>query len=242
MLTVSQIRTTGEAQFRYLTIWMSVSEVSIQTSERDDRRETRKRERHAERRRLIMQSARSLLVLQGIENFTVAQVAAVASVSKPAVYYYFDSKEDLVYALALEVLVAEHDQLDRVVNDATSAVDALVALVHTRIDFYLHDRDSFRILHVWGPMLGLQVRLESSPQHVALFGLVTRVAARLSVEQEQKRVPSRVETVKVPELAWAMSQGIIAMTVLGPTRERDLARASELRDGACRWLLDSLVR
>jgi TetR/AcrR family transcriptional regulator len=221
---------------------MSVSDVSIQTSERDDRREARKRERHAERRRLIMQSARSLLVLQGIENFTIAQVAAVASVSKPAVYYYFDSKEDLVYALSVEVLVAERAQLERIVNDATSAVDALAALVRSRIDFYVHDRDSFRILHVWGPMLGLQARLDSSPQHAALLGLVTRIAARLVAEREQKRVPSRVEAVKVPALAWAMSQGILAMTVLGPTRERDLARTSELRDGACRWLLDSLVR
>jgi TetR/AcrR family transcriptional regulator len=221
---------------------MSVSEVSVQASERDDRREARKRERHAERQRQILQSARSLLVLQGMENFTISQVAAVASVSKPAVYYYFDSKEDLVYALCLEVLVAEYEHLERVVNQTASAVDALAALVHTRIDFYLHDRDSFRILHVWGPMLGLQARIEASPEQAALLGLVTQVAARLAAEREPRRARLRVETLKVPELAWAMSQGIIATTVLGPMRGSDLARANELRDGACRWLLDSLVR
>jgi TetR/AcrR family transcriptional regulator len=220
---------------------MSVSDVSVQASDRDGRREARKRERHAERRRQIMQSARSLLVHQGIENFTIAQVAAVASVSKPAVYYYFESKEDLVCALSLEVLVAERARLERAVDDAESAVDALVALVRSRVDFYLEDRDSFRILHVWGPMLGLQSRLESSPQHAALLGLVVSLAQRLADERHRLRSSSRVVAAKVPELAWAMSQGIIAGTALGPTREGDVARMRELRDSACRWLLDSLV-
>lgn len=220
---------------------MSVSQLSIQASGRDDRREARKRERHAERTRLILQSARSLLVVQGIENFTIAQVAATASVSKPAVYYYFDSKEDLVYALCREILEAEHVLLERFFIQAATAVDALVAIVRSRIDFYVHGRDSFRILYVWGPMLGLQARIEASPEHAALVGLVSRVAARLSAEREKARAPSRVEVMKVPELAWAMSQGIIAAIVLGPTRASDVARAGELRDSACRWLLDSLV-
>jgi AcrR family transcriptional regulator len=221
---------------------MSVSHASVQASERDDRREARKRERHAERQRLIMQSARSLLVLQGIENFTIAQVAAVASVSKPALYYYFDSKEDLVYALCLDVLVAERNVLERSINEVPSALDALAGLVRSRIDFYLQDRDSFRILHVWGPMLGLQARLEAAREHTLLLGLVARLATRFAAESEQRGVRARAEVAKVPELAWAMSQGILAMIVLGPTRDSDLVRANELRDSACRWLLDSLVR
>src|SRR5512133_3116708 len=126
---------------------MTVSDVIVQASERDGRREARKRERHAERRRLIMQSARALLVQQGIENFTIAQVAQVANVSKPAVYYYFDSKEDLVCELCLDVLSAERAWLERATSDVESAADALAALVAARVDFYLQDRDSFRILH-----------------------------------------------------------------------------------------------
>jgi AcrR family transcriptional regulator len=188
-----------------------------------------------------MQSARSLLVQQGIENFTIAQVAQVASVSKPAVYYYFESKEDLVCELSLDVLVAERERLERVVNGASSAVDALTQLVRSRIDYFLEDRDSFRILHVWGPMLGLQERLESSPQHAGVIAVVARVAQRLSEERDRLRVSSRIEATRIAELAWAMSQGILAMTALGPAREADLSRAHELRDSACRWILDTLV-
>lgn len=220
---------------------MTVSEVIVPASERDGRREARKRERHAERRRLIMQSARSLLVQQGIENFTIAQVAQVASVSKPAVYYYFESKEDLVCELSLDVMVAERERLERVISGASSAVDALVQLVRCRIDYFLEDRDSFRILHVWGPMLGLQARLEASPQHAGVLAVVARVAQRLADERDQVRLSSRVEANRMSELAWAMSQGILAMTALGPARETDMSRARELRDSACRWILDSLT-
>lgn len=220
---------------------MTVSDLAVQTSERDGRREARKRERHAERRRLIMQSARSLLVHQGIENFTVAQVAAVANVSKPAVYYYFDSKEDLVCELSFEVLTAEHQRLERAIADAESGVDALVRLVRTRIDFYMEDRDSFRILHVWGPVLGLQPRVEASPQYGAIRALQGRVSERLVSERHRIRATSRVDISKVPELGWALSQGIVAAMAVGPAREGDAARVADLRDSACRWLLDSLV-
>jgi AcrR family transcriptional regulator len=220
---------------------MTVSDVSVQASERDDRREARKRERHAERRRLIMQSARSLLVHQGIENFTVAQVAAVASVSKPAVYYYFDSKEDLVCELSFEVLTAEHQRLERAVGDAESEIDALVRLVRTRIDFYMEDRDSFRILHVWGPVLGLQPRIEASPQYAALRALLSKVGERLNEVKHPNRASTRVDVSKLPELGWALSQGIISAMAVGPSREGDSQRAQELRDSACRWLLDSLA-
>jgi TetR/AcrR family transcriptional regulator len=220
---------------------MSVSDVVVQASDRDGRREARKRERHAERRRLIMQSARSLLVQQGIENFTIAQVAAVASVSKPAVYYYFDSKEDLVLALSLEVLNAERERIERAVSETESAVDALAAILRARIDFYLDDRDSFRILHVWGPMLGLGERLETSRQHAGLVGVASNVAERLAAERNCLRTRCRVDVGKIAELAWAMSQGIIAAAALGGAREGDVARARDLRDCACQWLIDSLV-
>ena len=89
-------------------------------------------------------------------------------------------------------------------------------------------------------MLGLQARLESSPQHTGVLAVVARVAQRLSEERDQLRVSSRIEATRMSELAWAMSQGILAMTALGPARETDLTRAHELRDSACRWILDSL--
>jgi hypothetical protein len=120
-------------------------------------------------------------------------------------------------------------------------VDALVGLVRTRIDFYMEDRDSFRILHVWGPVLGLEPRIEASSQHAALKALLERVSERLTEERSRLRATSRVDLSKVPEMAWALSQGIVAALAVGPARDGDIIKARELRDSACRWLLDSLV-
>jgi TetR/AcrR family transcriptional regulator len=220
---------------------MSVPVDTVQTVVRDVRREARKRERHTERRRLIMRAARQLLIEGGIEHFTVAQVAQVAHVSKPAVYYYFESKEDLVFELSVEVLEAERVILDRATTAAPSAVDALAVLIRERVSFYLSDPDSFRILHVWAPVLGLQSRVEAAPAYAAIRAILVELGRRLLAERPLSRASSHVLLDRIAELAWALALGIIGSTVLNPKNVQNLARAEVMRDDACRWLLDSLV-
>lgn len=220
---------------------MSVPVDTVQTVVQNARREARKRERHAERRRLIMRAARRLLIEGGIENFTVAQVAQVAQVSKPAVYYYFESKEDLVFELSVEVLEAERALLDRTTTIAPSAVDALAVLLRERVSFYLADPDSFRILHVWAPVLGLQSRLEAAPAHAAISAILAELGHRLGADRPVSRGSSHVLADRIPELVWALAQGIIGSTILDPKNAKNLARAEAMRDDACLWLLDSLV-
>ncbi len=116
---------------------MTASKTALPDPDREKRRQARKAQRHSERRLLIMRSAKDLLVAQGIENFTVAEVAQTSQLSKPAVYYYFDSKEALVFDLAIESLQIEFNVLAESVHVAKSGVEALIGLVRTRVDFFL---------------------------------------------------------------------------------------------------------
>ncbi len=220
---------------------MTVSVVTGRTEEGDRRREARKRARHAERRHFIMRAARQLLVTEGIEHFTVARVAKSARVSKPGVYYYFDSKEDLVYALAIEVQEEETRQLSDAVGEERRAVDAVITLVRRRVDYYLDDRDSSRILHVWARMLGLESRLETSPAWHRASELRQGLTRRLLEELGRERVPPRLALERIVDLAVALSQGIIATAALDASPLDARARTDALCDDACSWLLDALI-
>jgi AcrR family transcriptional regulator len=188
-----------------------------------------------------MRSARALLVAHGFENFTVAEVARVSQLSKPAVYYYFDSKEALVFDLAVESLQIEFNILAESVHTAKSGIESLVELVRTRVDFFLSDMDAFRIVHVWTPALGLQRRLSQSNANKQIFALLSVIGQRLSTERPRDEHVTPLGMQQLPQLAWALSQGILSQHVASVMQPKDSEQCRAMRDSACRWLLDSLV-
>lgn len=220
---------------------MTVSVAAGRTEEGDRRRQARKLARHAERRRFIMRAARHLLVSEGIENFTVARVAKAARVSKPGVYYYFDSKEDLVFALAVEVQEEETARLLLALGEAGSAADAVVTLVRQRVSYYLEDRDSSRILHVWARMLGLESRLAASQAAQRARELRLGLVRRLLEEHASDCSGSRLSLDRLVDLAVAVSQGIIATAALDASLLEARARTDALCEDACSWLLDAVL-
>ena len=185
-----------------------------------------------------MRSARELLVTQGIDRFTVAEVAHASRLSKPSLYYYFESKEALVAELANESLQLEFMALSGAVQIVGSGVEALVSLLRTRVDFFLDDVDAFRIVHVWAPALGLQTQLAQSNTSRQVATLLSAIGHRLSAESTRKPDSDFQE---LPQVAWALSQGILVRGVADAAHPHDFAQCRSLRDAACRWLLDSLV-
>ena len=189
-----------------------------------------------------MRSAKDLLVAQGIERFTVAEVAQSSQLSKPAVYYYFDSKEALVFDLAIEALQIEFNVLAEVVHAAKSGVEALIDLIRIRVDFFLSDLDAFKILHVWTPALGLQRQLAQSSVSKQITALLNVISSRLTTERGAGNRAIRHDAQQLPQLAWALSQGILAQCVAGAMQPKDVEQCRTLRDVACRWLLDCMLR
>jgi len=218
---------------------MPVSKTPSLSPEREQRRQADKAQRHSERRLTIMRSAKELLVTQGIDRFTVAEVAQASSLSKPSLYYYFASKEALVLELALESLQLEYDALTGAIRGAESGVEVLVRLVRTRIDFFLSDVDAFRIVHIWAPALGLQDQIFQSSASKQVNELLTAIGDRLSAER--KGLSARPDIQQLPQVAWALSQGILVQGVTGATHPSDREQCRVMRDIACRWLLDSLI-
>jgi len=62
-----------------------------------------------EKRRNIALACQSLLLENGIENLTVAQIAKTAGVGKGTIYEYFKNKEDIVFEI-ITTFIAEHEK------------------------------------------------------------------------------------------------------------------------------------
>jgi TetR/AcrR family transcriptional regulator, cholesterol catabolism regulator len=110
--------------------------------------EARPRRRDAE----VLEAAANIFYERGYASATVQDVADALGMLKGSLYYYIDSKEDLLYRLMVEI----HDGVDAVFTEADS-VEGLSAIEHLeryvkstvefnarnlkKISVYYHDMD-----------------------------------------------------------------------------------------------------
>ncbi|GAA4218670.1 TetR/AcrR family transcriptional regulator [Actinocatenispora rupis] len=109
------------------------------------------RERKKRRtRQAISDAAMDLFLARGFRQVSVADIAAAAEVSKPTLFKYFATKEDLL----LDRIADHREETARVVRDRPAGVDPLDAL-HRHFRDRLADRD---------PVTGLN----DAPETIAL--------------------------------------------------------------------------
>jgi|LFRM01.1.fsa_nt_gb AcrR family transcriptional regulator len=72
------------------------------------------------RKQEILNQARILFEQQGIHETSVAQIADTLNVAKGLIYYYFQSKEDLITALFEQISSQLDQQLDQAINSTHS--------------------------------------------------------------------------------------------------------------------------
>ena len=86
----------------------------------DDRRkrviqERREREK-ARRIESILEAARKVLFSKGYVKATMDEIALEAEISKPTIYQYFKSKDDLFFSLMLPVVEDIGTELEKIEN------------------------------------------------------------------------------------------------------------------------------
>ncbi|MFB3925525.1 MAG: TetR/AcrR family transcriptional regulator [Syntrophales bacterium] len=107
--------------------------------------ERRKREKEG-RRTAILRAARKLFFEKGFKTVTVASIARKAELSKGAVYLYFKSKEEIYTHILLSDNDKFHKQVSGITLSGKSAPDMLREFARIYIDFFMSDRELFRIL------------------------------------------------------------------------------------------------
>jgi len=107
--------------------------------------ERRKRERE-NRKNAILKAARKLFFDKGFRQVTVEDIAKKAELSKGSIYLYFNSKEEIYSQILLNDIDKFHERVADILQYSSGASDALVRLTEIYVDFFLNDRELFRIL------------------------------------------------------------------------------------------------
>ena len=109
-----------------------------------------------QKRKAIRAAATKLFAQKGYENTTTRDIAGAAKISSAALYYYFDSKEDLLYQILDETITNGLRLLSRIGEGEKTLSEKLSSILwmHTRaaVDYnkmklLVHDQKSLSSKH-----------------------------------------------------------------------------------------------
>ena len=115
------------------------------------KREARNERRRDQTRAEILDTARDAVLRTGLAGFTLAAVADELALTKPALYYYFDSKEALLFELLLREWLEMAADVEAAVAETSSGADAVEQLMRTVFDRYRDRLELFMLFYKMGP-------------------------------------------------------------------------------------------
>lgn len=160
------------------------------------------RSQHAEAtRRAVLAAARTLFGGQGYAQTSVDEIAAVARVTKGAIYHHFAGKEALFRAVYTEVLAEAVRRAADAGDPEGPPIDRIVAQVDSYLDAAL-DGQTRRIALVDGPaVLGLDADNPTDQQQSIHAGLRLFITAAIAHGQMADLDPDLLARL-IGGLAW----------------------------------------
>lgn len=126
----------------------------------------------------VMRAALELFADQGYANTSVQQLVDTAGVTKGALYHYFQSKDDLLFAIYERILSVQTEHLQTIVARDAGVEETLravcVDVVETSVDFLLEGTVFFRSQHMLSAPRQLEVTRRRRAYHDVFAGLVTQ--------------------------------------------------------------------
>ena len=174
--------------------------------------ERRKREREG-RRNAILKAARRLFFEKGFKSVTVESIARKAELSKGSIYLYYNSKEEIYTQILLIDIDKFHEKISDLPRNSTSASEALVNLAGIYVDFFLNDRELFRILmtfmlHTADMNLPADLHahiIKTTNQTISVIEQIFRFGI------EKGEFPSTINLRVLRNALWGLLNGIISL-------------------------------
>ena len=189
--------------------------------------ERRKREKE-NRKNAILKAARKLFFDRGFKNVTVESIARKAELSKGSVYLYFKSKEDIYTQILLSDIDKFHKVMANLIQEGQSSSTMLMSLANIYADFFMNDRELFRIMMNY--MLNTDhMNLPEEIDHLivkATNKTVDVIEEIFMIGVRSGEFPPYIDLRQKRNAIWGLLNGIISLHLFTGTEER---RAERIR-------------
>jgi AcrR family transcriptional regulator len=106
---------------------------------------TRRHARYETRLSSILRAASRIIARDGFEGASVRDVAAKANIGLSGIYYYFESKDELLYLLQHHTFSSLVASLSRRLEEATSPREKLKAVIDNHFQFFINNMDDLKV-------------------------------------------------------------------------------------------------
>lgn len=204
-----------------------------------DKRALRKERRQEQVREEILDTTRKLLLTRGLASLTLTAVARELQLTKAALYYYFPSKDALVFELIYLGLEGHAEVVGEAVASTSSGAEAIAALIRASADHYGSRMDELRLAYLV-PQVGTggtarfdaEALAKIRPFNDRMYGAV---ADKIRRDQQAGRVPPHIDGRRLAFLAHTSVLGML--TVEGLVEVADEAPLIHSREA----MVDELV-
>ncbi|PKN51432.1 MAG: hypothetical protein CVU55_12445 [Deltaproteobacteria bacterium HGW-Deltaproteobacteria-13] len=112
----------------------------------EEKRRKKKEKGKENRRNTILKAARRLFFDRGFKAVTVDSIAAKSEVSKGSIYLCFESKEEIYTQILIADNIALNERINSFSRIEASASQLLQEFARIYVNFFLSDKELFRIL------------------------------------------------------------------------------------------------
>ena len=98
------------------------------------------------KRQIIRDAATKLFVQKGFENTTTRDISSAAGISKSAPYYYFDSKEELLFQILDETITKGLNLIKEIEDSGISLKEKFNEIIGLYTKYYTTDMNRLRLL------------------------------------------------------------------------------------------------
>lgn len=105
----------------------------------------RRNSQYEKRLASILKAASKVIAKDGYEGASVREVAAKAKIGLSGIYYYFKSKDELLYALQHHAFSTLTDNLRERLQKAASPEDKLKAVIDNHFEYFSSNMDNLKV-------------------------------------------------------------------------------------------------
>jgi len=106
---------------------------------------TRRNSQYERRLTSILRAASKVIARDGFEGASVRDVAAKARIGLSGIYYYFESKDELLFALQHHTFSTLVSSLKERLKAATTPEEKLQAVIDNHFEFFVNNMDDLKV-------------------------------------------------------------------------------------------------